>query len=429
MYPDFEYLLEQIFHTDLPAWLGIFKTFGFMVALAFFAAAWALSKELKRKEEQGLLKPIIKTMVVGKPATTADLIWSGILGFIIGYKGGGIFSNISVAASDPMSFLFTLKGNFFIGVLGAALFAYMKYSEKKKQQLPKPEEKQIALHPYQRVFEVVIIAAVAGLAGAKIFNALETWEDFLRDPVASLFSSSGLTFYGGLIMATIALYIYAKKNQIPFKHLCDAAAPGLILAYGIGRLGCQIAGDGDWGIFNAAYITAPDGSLHAATIAEFQMRVQDASSYFIREFGSLENVPYIHSPAPSWLPDWMYAMNYAHNVNNEGVLLSNCTGHYCSVLPVSVFPTPLYETVGCTLIFLFLWSIRKRLQYAWQMFGIYLVFNGMERFFIEKIRVNYKYDWGFIHPTQAEIISTCLVLAGIGIFLYAKSKKDNLKIS
>lgn len=426
MYPDFEYLLEQIFNTDLPAWLGIFKTFGFMVALAFFAAAWTLSKELKRKEEQGLLKPIIKTITVGEAVTTAELIWSGVLGFIIGYKGGGIFSNIREASADPMSFLFTLKGNILIGIIGAALFAYMKYSEKKKQQLPKPEQKQIALHPYQRVFEVVIIAAVAGLAGAKIFNALETWEDFLRDPVASLFSSSGLTFYGGLIMATVALYIYAKKNQIPFKHLCDAAAPGLILAYGIGRLGCQVAGDGDWGIFNAAYITAPDGSLQAATIAEFKMRMQDASSYFIREFGSLDNVPYIHSPAPSWLPDWMYAMNYPHNVNNEGVLLANCTGSYCSVLPASVFPTPLYETVGCTVIFLFLWSIRKKLKYAWQMFGIYLVFNGLERFFIEKIRVNYKYDWGFLHPTQAEIISTCLVLAGIGIFVFAKMRKDKL---
>lgn len=426
MYPDFEYLLEQIFNTDLPAWLGIFKTFGFMVALAFFAAAWALSKELKRKEEQGLLTPIIKTVTVGEAPTQMELIWSGILGFIIGYKGGGIFSNIGTAAADPMSFLFTLKGNFIVGIIGAALFAYMKYSEKKKQQLPEPKQKQVILHPYQRVFEVVIIAAVAGLAGAKIFNAFETWEDFLRDPIASLFSSSGLTFYGGLIMATIALYVYAKKNNIPFKHLCDAAAPGLMLAYGIGRLGCQIAGDGDWGIFNAAYVTGADGSLHAASVAEFQTRMQDASSYFMREFGSLDNVPYIHSAAPSWLPDWMFAMNYPHNVNNEGVLLNGCAGHYCSVLPAGVFPTPLYEMVACSLIFLFLWSIRKRLKHAWQMFGIYLVFNGLERFFVEKIRVNYKYDWGFLHPTQAEIISACLVLAGIGIFLFAKSKKANL---
>jgi phosphatidylglycerol:prolipoprotein diacylglycerol transferase len=50
--------------------------------------------------------------------------------------------------------------------------------------------------------------------------------------------------------------------------------------------------------------------------------------------------------------------------------------------------------------------------------------NGLERFFVEKIRVNYKYDWGFIHPTQAEIISSCLVFIGIGILLFYKKKKE-----
>lgn len=55
------------------------------------------------------------------------------------------------------------------------------------------------------------------------------------------------------------------------------------------------------------------------------------------------------------------------------------------------------------------------------MFGIYLVLNGLERFFIEKIRVNYKYDWGFIHPTQAEIISMGLTIAGIILIIYAAS--------
>ena len=56
------------------------------------------------------------------------------------------------------------------------------------------------------------------------------------------------------------------------------------------------------------------------------------------------------------------------------------------------------------------------------LFGFYLVLNGLERFFIEKIRVNYKYDWGFLHPTQAEIISSLLVLAGLGILIFYRKQ-------
>jgi phosphatidylglycerol:prolipoprotein diacylglycerol transferase len=50
--------------------------------------------------------------------------------------------------------------------------------------------------------------------------------------------------------------------------------------------------------------------------------------------------------------------------------------------------------------------------------------NGAERFLVEKIRVNYKYDWGFIHPTQAEIISFSLILLGISILLFYRDKKS-----
>lgn len=56
-----------------------------------------------------------------------------------------------------------------------------------------------------------MIAALGGFTGAKIFNAMETWDDFIKDPIASLISSSGLTFYGGLIVATFALWYFSRK--------------------------------------------------------------------------------------------------------------------------------------------------------------------------------------------------------------------------
>ncbi len=422
MYPDFQHLLESLTGAEMPEWLSIFKTFGLMVAIAFLGAAWTMVQELKRKEQQGLIQPTYTEETIGKPVTISELIISGILGFVLGFKAGGMLGNAAEVAPDPMGYLFSLKGSLLVGIVGAAILVYLKYAEKKKQQLPEPQTRKVVVHAHQRISEIVMIAAVGGLAGAKIFNAFETWDDFIQNPMESLLSSSGLTFYGGLIVATVALMYYARKNNIPFKHLCDAAAPGLILAYGIGRLGCQFAGDGDWGIFNSAYVTDPDGSLRLAAAGEFQNTLKTAHQYFVRDFGSLANVPHITAPAPSWLPNWMFAMNYPHNVNNEGVQIAGCMDNYCAVLPAGVFPTPLYEFVACMLIFAFLWAMRTRLKYAWQMFGIYLIFNGLERFFVEKIRVNYKYDWGFLHPTQAEIISTVLVIAGILILVTRKKK-------
>jgi prolipoprotein diacylglyceryltransferase len=89
-----------------------------------------------------------------------------------------------------------------------------------------------------------------------------------------------------------------------------------------------------------------------------------------------------------------------------------------------VFPTPLYETIACLLLFGLLWFLRKKINITGQLFGIYLFVNGLERFCVEKIRVNSTYSiWGF-HPTQAELISSLLMISGILIFvLKGKMKK------
>jgi phosphatidylglycerol:prolipoprotein diacylglycerol transferase len=412
MYPDFQVLFQSIFGTDMPAWLSIFKTFGFFVALSFIAAAWTTVMELKRKEQQGLLIPQITSITVGEPASANDLVWSAILGFILGYKIGGLFGHFAEISPNPAGYLFSMKGSLFVGIAGALGMAYSRYIEKKKEMLPEPETKKVAVYPHQRMGEILAIAAIGGIVGAKVFNAFESWDDFIKDPAGNLLSSSGLTFYGGLIVATAAFYFYARKYKISFRHLCDATAPGLMLAYGVGRLGCHFSGDGDWGKFNTAYITGPDGALRLAGAGD--------------KFGIIHQLPRVQEAffaAPGWLPRWMVAMNYPHNVNHEGMQIPGCTGDYCNVLPVGVFPTPVYEAVTCILLFFLLWAIRKRIKYPLHLFGIYLILNGIERFFIEKIRVNFKYDLGFIHPTQAELISVVMVLTGIGLLLFYKKKE------
>jgi len=416
MYPDFQYLFQAFFGTPMPEWLSLFKTFGFLVALSFVGAAWATSQELKRKEKQGLLQPEIQTIVVGKPVTQSELIFSAIIGFLLGFKIGGVFGHFADVSPDPMGYLLSLNGNFIVGLLGAAVICYSKYYETKKQQLPEPQTKRIAVYPHELMTEIVVVAAVGGLAGAKIFNAFETWDDFIKNPIHNLTSSSGLTFLGGLIMATVCFYYYTRRHHIPFRHMCDAAAPGIMLAYGIGRLGCQFSGDGDWGIYNTAYVTAPDGTLQA-TAAGNQHALQ-----------MIGNAPHAFFPAPSWLPRWLFGMNYPHNVGNEGMPIHGCVGDYCNVLPVSVFPTPVYEAITCIILFFVLWMLRKRFTRTLQMFGTYLIFVGIERFCVELIRVNYKYDLGFIHPTQAEILSVVLVITGISLLLFYKDKSSENKV-
>ncbi|HXS35509.1 MAG TPA: prolipoprotein diacylglyceryl transferase family protein [Flavipsychrobacter sp.] len=426
MYPDFQYLLHGIFGVDMPEWLSIFKTFGFFVALAFLGAAWTLTQELKRKEQQGLLIPTIVPVEVGKPASANELFWSVLLGFVLGYKIGGIIGDLKDVTPNPLGYIFSIKGSLLVGILGALVLGYSKYIEKKKRQLPEPVIKKVAIYPHQRIGEMVVIAAVGGLIGAKIFNAFESWDDFIRDPAGNLLSSSGLTFYGGLIVATAAFYYYARKYKIPFHHLCDAIAPGLMLAYGFGRFGCQFSGDGDWGIFNSAYVTQPDNSLRLSSRGDYMHSLYYNREYFLHylNYPNYISVPNAHVAAPSWLPQWMFAMNFPHNVAHEGIAIAGCTGDYCSVLPVGVFPTSFYEAITCIILFFVLWSIRKRIKYPLHLFGIYLILNGIERFLIETIRVNYKYNLGFIHPSQAEIISTLLVIAGICILLFYKKKNE-----
>jgi prolipoprotein diacylglyceryltransferase len=126
------------------------------------------------------------------------------------------------------------------------------------------------------------------------------------------------------------------------------------------------------------------------------------------------------------LPDWLFAYSYPHNVITEGVHIPGCNDQYCSYLPLPVFPTPIYETLICLTLFFIIWSLRKRFTVPGTLFAFYLVLNGLERFFIEKIRVNTKYNIFGFHPTQAEIISFLLVVTGSFLWIFLKRRSDRL---
>ena len=242
---------------------------------------------------------------------------------------------------------------------------------------------------YGLIVTLIAVAAIGGILGAKIFHNLENLHEFASDPIGALLSFSGLSIYGGIIVGGAAVLYYAHKNGLKVVHVADASAPGLILAYGVGRIGCQVAGDGDWGLPNDA-------------------------------------------PKPEWmsfLPDWMWAYDYPNNVLNVDVQeyfhrmgLESITGN--------AWPTPFYETVMAFIIFGILWSLRKTIRIPGILFSLYMVLNGIERLLIEQIRINPDYYFLGINATQAELIAVLMMLFGlIGIGYFANNKNKYLSDS
>jgi phosphatidylglycerol---prolipoprotein diacylglyceryl transferase len=383
MYPNLQFAFKDLFGVDWQ-FLRFVNSFGFFVAIAFIVAAIVLTMELRRKSKEGLLHPTEMQVMVGQPASIGELVLNFLLGFLLGYKIIALFIMDNSATEDPQAFIFSPIGSWPAGIGLGLLFAGLKWYEKNKQKLPKPEKRIVRIWPHDRVGEITILALVFGLLGAKIFDTFENWDSFLKDP-SSILSVSGLTFYGGLICAALAIWLYAKKHKIGFWHLNDAAAPSLMLAYSLGRIGCQVSGDGDWGIAN------------------------------------LKSKPF------SWLPDWMWAYKYPNNVNEADTPIPGCIGKYCHELKDAAYPTPFYETVVCLILFLILWSFRKKLKVPGTLFALYLMLNGLERFFIEKIRVNTRLNIFGFQPTQAEVIATLLFLTGLTLWIGLNRKAKTTK--
>ncbi len=403
MYPNLYFAFLDLLGWDLPA-LKLINSFGFFVALAFLAAHALLKRELRRMSAEGHFSNQTTHIEVGHGPQAFDLGLQALMGFILGWKviylvvnAGNLFQGGGL----PQAHLFSAEGNVAWGILGAVALTAWRWWEVRRDQLPEPKKVEHVVRPEDLVGGITLAAAVGGIAGAKFFHLLEYPDElvaFLRQPSLNAFLG-GLTIYGGLIVGGLAVYFFARKNKMNFLRLADATAPGLLLAYGIGRMGCQISGDGDWGIPNP-------------------------------------------NPKPGWLswaPDWVWSYAYPNNVNAVyGPRSAGYTGKlidpsahpwpafegYGTYLDPAVFPTPIYETTAAVLGFLLLWAMRTRWKRPGQLFAAYLMFNGMERFWVEKIRVNATFEWLGMTMTQAELISVCTFLGGVALWVWTTQRPN-----
>ena len=196
---------------------------------------------------------------------------------------------------------------------------------------------------------LVLWAAIGGLVGARLLFILANWSAFLADPWASLFTGAGFVWHGGLIGGIVGVSLGIRHYKLPWPETMDAIAPAIALGHGTGRIGCQLAGDGDWG-------------------------------------------PPTDLPWGMAYPDAIIGWDYPPDV--------------------FVHPTPLYEMLTYFAIAAVLWNRRTAGYYPGSLFWGYLLLAGIARFFLEFVRVNPPL-WGTFSQAQVISIGLILVGASL----------------
>ncbi|HLB00053.1 MAG TPA: prolipoprotein diacylglyceryl transferase [Bacteroidota bacterium] len=211
---------------------------------------------------------------------------------------------------------------------------------------------------------ITLLAIVFGVIGSKLLYVVENWPTFLATP-SILYSPGGLTWYGGFFLATVAVWIYARKKKVGFLEICDAAAPALMIGYGIARIGCHLAGDGDYG-------TPTDLPWSAV----------------------YSNGTYPPSLAFRGFPD------IVAKYGTDGIVPND----------IPVHPAPIYEFLLGMLGFGILLRMRRTPRPAGALFMIYLILAGAARFGVEFIRLNPRLLGGL---SEAQLISVVMIAGGV----------------
>jgi len=210
--------------------------------------------------------------------------------------------------------------------------------------------------------DITLAAVIGGIIGAKLWYVALT-----QDPHA-LFSRGGLVWYGGFAGGALGVWLNGLRHKVPTAFTAHLAAPALAAAYGLGRIGCFLVND-DYG----GPTTMPWGM-------KFPQGMPPSTVANLRAF---------HVSLPA-------------DMDPTTVL--------------AVHPTQIYESVLMIAAFFVLWALRGRAKGTGWLFGLYLVFAGVERFVIEVLRAK---DDRFLGPfTIAQLVS--VILVGIGFTVMSR---------
>ncbi len=94
---------------------------------------------------------------------------------------------------------------------------------------------------------LIVLGAITGFVGSRINYILTNRAEFLADPAAMIFTGAGFVFYGGFLCAAAGSYLFLRSKKKSFIHFADLGAPALAIGYAVGRIGCHLSGDGDYG--------------------------------------------------------------------------------------------------------------------------------------------------------------------------------------
>jgi phosphatidylglycerol:prolipoprotein diacylglycerol transferase len=117
--------------------------------------------------------------------------------------------------------------------------------------------------PPDWAYEAILFALVGGLVGSRVYYVIENYDQVKHDFFGHLFSGSGLVWYGGAIGGAIAVLIWAYRRRMLNLSLLDICSVPLAVGYALGRIGCQLSGDGDYGTrWHGPWAMAyPDGTV------------------------------------------------------------------------------------------------------------------------------------------------------------------------
>lgn len=231
---------------------------------------------------------------------------------------------------------------------------------------------------------ITVLGLLFGIGGAKLLYLIEEWPSFVRDPWGMAFSAGGLTWYGGFLLALLVVSLYVRAKRIPFMKVWDGLGIALIIAYGVGRIGCHLSGDGDYG----APTRLPWGTIYAQGTAKPTMML---SSYFERH--------------PEERAQWHYDSLRVIVAGRDR--MGNYYYRFDEVTPLH--PTPIYELLlGCA-GFAILLGLRKRLNVDGMLFMAYLMLASTFRFLVEFLRLNPRHIAGL---SEAQLFSVVLFILG-----------------